>query len=232
MNNPENNLHNLKEIEIKLKQFEINEWEKAKIRVRNINKNDGEKNSKFFLHLENQQTNHNRFQKIKDIHGNYIDQPGPMIQCINSFYEELYTSDNINGDQMQTILNEIKTNLFDDNKVKTLVKDIDEVELRQALYQMKTGKSPGIDGLTVEFYRTFWNTLKYDLIDVIKECNNCMHLPNSMNTALIRLIYKNKGCKEDVRNWRPISLLRVYKLISKVITNRLKIIMPDIIGEN
>ena len=97
---------------------------------------------------------------------------------------------------------------------------------------MKTGKFPGIDGLTVEFYRTFWNTLKYDLIDVIKECNNCTHLPNS-NTALIRLIDKNKGCKEDLRNWRPISLLRVdYKLISKVITNRLEMIMPDITGEN
>ena len=104
MNNPDNNLHNLKEIEMKLKQFEINEWEKAKIRVRNINTNDGEKNSKFFLQLENQQTNHNRLKKIQDIHGNYIDQPGPMIQCINSFYEELYTSYNINDDQMQTIL--------------------------------------------------------------------------------------------------------------------------------
>ena len=60
-----------------------------------------------------------------------------------------------------------------------------------------------------------------------------MHLPNFMNTALIRLIYKNKGCKEDLRNWRPTSLLTVdYKLISKCITNRLKIIMSDIIGEN
>ena len=53
-----------------------------------------------------------------------------------------------------------------------------------------------------------------------------------MNSALIRLIYKNRGERTDLKNWRPISLLTVdYKILSKVITNRMKLIMPLLVGE-
>ena len=53
-----------------------------------------------------------------------------------------------------------------------------------------------------------------------------------MNSALIRLFYKNVGDRYELKNWRPISLLNVdYKILAKVITNRLKLIMPIIIGE-
>ena len=53
-----------------------------------------------------------------------------------------------------------------------------------------------------------------------------------MNSALIRLIYKNRGERTDLKNCRPISLLTVdYKILSKVITNRMKLIMPLLVGE-
>ena len=98
---------------------------------------------------------------------------------------------------------------------------------------MSKEKSPGLDGLTTEFYQLLWNVIKKDFKEVINECKFQKHLPRSMNTALIRLIFKNTGEKSNLKNWRPISLLNVdYKIISKVITNRLRKIMPDVIGED
>ena len=46
--------------------------------------------------------------------------------------------------------------------------------------------------------------------------------------ALLRLIYKDDKCL--AKNWRPISLLNCdYKLASKIITDRLKQVMPSIV---
>ena len=40
-------------------------------------------------------------------------------------------------------------------------------ECREALNGMDTGKSPGIDDLTAEFYLTFWAVLGRDLVEVL-----------------------------------------------------------------
>ena len=45
-----------------------------------------------------------------------------------------------------------------------LTKSINKNELKQAIYQMENDKSPGIDGIPVEFYKTFYDTLENDLI--------------------------------------------------------------------
>ena len=54
----------------------------------------------------------------------------------------------------------------------------------------------------------------------------------SQYVGLIRLLYK-KGDREDISNWRPITLLNSdYKIIEKVLSNRLKTVLPDVINED
>ena len=45
-----------------------------------------------------------------------------------------------------------------------LTKSINKNELKQAIYQMENDKSPGIDGIPVEFHKTFYDTLENDFI--------------------------------------------------------------------
>jgi hypothetical protein len=102
-----------------------------------------------------------------------------------------------------------------------------------ALKDMAKDKAPGSDGLTVEFYLSNWYLIKSDFLDLVNYCFKKGRLPDSMNRALIRLIFKNRGERSDLKNWRPISLLNVdYKIISKLITKRLRIILPNLINED
>ena len=88
---------------------------------------------------------------------------------------------------------------------------------------MENGKSPGINALPIEFYKSFYELIKIDLLHLY---NSILFQDNdltpSMTKAIINLIPKNNA-KEYLKNWRPISLLcSDYKILTKIISNRLK----------
>ena len=105
---------------------------------------------------------------------------------------------------------------------------MDEVSL--ALEGMALEKSPGSDGLPVEFYRTFWHILGADLVDVLNNAFSVGTLPPSLRSALISAIFK-KGDRLDFKNWRPISLLNVdYKLCARALAGRLLKVLHHVIA--
>ena len=57
---------------------------------------------------------------------------------------------------------------------------------------MKSNKSPGLDGLTVEFYRKFWDSLKKLLPDALNEGYTEGQLANSQRVGVLSLMYKKK----------------------------------------
>ncbi|CAM2103776.1 unnamed protein product [Caretta caretta] len=102
-------------------------------------------------------------------------------------------------------------------------------EFSEALRRMPTNKSPGMDGLTVELYRVFWDILGPDLATVWAESLQGRVLPLSCRQAVLALLLK-KGDLRDLRNWRPVSLLSTdYKIVGKAISLRLGSVLADVI---
>ncbi|CAM2097649.1 unnamed protein product [Caretta caretta] len=102
-------------------------------------------------------------------------------------------------------------------------------EFSEALRHMPTNKSPGMDGLTVEFYHVFWDILSPDLVTIWPESLQSRVLPLSCRQAVLALLLK-KGDLRDLRNWRPVSLLSTdYKIVAKAISLRLGSVLADVI---
>ncbi|CAM2119976.1 unnamed protein product [Caretta caretta] len=99
----------------------------------------------------------------------------------------------------------------------------------EALRRMPTNKSPGMDGLTVEIYRVFWDVLGPDLVTVWAESLQSEVLPLSCRRAVLALLPK-KGDLRDLQNWCPVSLLSMdYKIVAKAISLRLGSVLADVI---
>ena len=122
---------------------------------------------------------------------------------------------------LQKLLKPLKTKITNDNKKVT--QQIIFAKLKTAIYQLDNGKSTGIDGIPIEYFKSYYEYLKNDLLQlynlILFENNN---LTTSLNQAIITFSFKNDK-KENLKNWRPISLLcSDYKILTKILSNRLK----------
>lgn len=90
-------------------------------------------------------------------------------------------------------------------------------------------RAPGPDGFPLFFYTTFWGVIKDDLTGVFNDLYRGNLQIKRLNEALRVLIPKREGA-QDISDFRPISLLNgVYKIITKVIANRMADIVKTII---
>ena len=93
------------------------------------------------------------------------------------------------------------------------------------------GKSPGNDGLTKEFYETFWEELKQPFMNSLNQAEVSKKLVTSQRQAVVKLLEKKDKDKCLFNTWRPIALLNVdYKIISKIFASRLKKVLPNLIS--
>ena len=152
-----------------------------------------------------------------------------ILSCFTSFYKNLYENESVDP-----ALN----NLFLDNLPKVnnadnlfLEKPIEKSEIFQVLKAMQPNKSPGSDGLSSSFYLKFFHLIGDTLCKIINKAYAKGELSLSQKLSYITLICKDESWADEMKCYRPISLLNIdYKIISKVIATRLGKILPKIIG--
>ena len=120
----------------------------------------------------------------------------------------------------------------DDQDKSMLTKEVSEEEIKKVLFGMPANKSPGTDGFTTEFFKESWSIVGKDFTVAIQSFFKTGFLPKGVNSTILALIPKKKEANV-MKDYRPISCCNVlYKVISKVLANRLKIILPKFISPN
>ena len=91
-------------------------------------------------------------------------------------------------------------------------------------------KAPGPDGFPMAFFQACWDVIKLDLMEIFQVFFERGQFEKSLNATFITLIPKKQAARE-IRDFRPISLVGgVYKIIAKVLANRLHSVMGDLIS--
>lgn len=104
-------------------------------------------------------------------------------------------------------------------------------ELERIVFHMRKGKAPGPDGFLVGFFQEFWDIIKLDLLEVIQKSQRNKQMLRALNATFIALIPKCEGA-DRLGQFCPISLCNlIYKIISKLIAERLKKCLGAIISK-
>ena len=188
----------------------------------------GDKNTKYFHAVATQRKRKKFIKGIQDDEGVWQSEEEVVSSIFVDFYTRLFTSSNVHD--IDRVLEGVNKVVFDSMNTDLLMPYSKE-EVDVAIKQMAPLKAPSLDGMPPIFYQSFWQNVGPEVSNTILSCLNSETLLKSINHTFITLI--PKVCNtESVTEFRPISLCNVlYKIISKVIANRLKPILNSIIVE-
>ncbi|KAK3557706.1 hypothetical protein QTP70_034952 [Hemibagrus guttatus] len=159
--------------------------------------------------------------------GDLLSEPTEIRKQTVRFYSKLYSSERSGAQIVEgSFLKDLPK--LSEQAARELDRELTLAELHKALQGMENGRSPGIDGLPVEFYKAFWAVIGQDVLEVLRDSMNVGQLPLSCRRAILTLLPK-KGDLTHLKNWSPVSLLCTdIKLLSKALASRLTEVMEQI----
>ncbi|GJS81135.1 RNA-directed DNA polymerase, eukaryota [Tanacetum coccineum] len=117
------------------------------------------------------------------------------------------------------------------DQVEDLERIVTYDEVKRAVWDCDTNKSPGPDGFSFEFYRKYWTTIDEDVFQAVRDFFVNGQFLRGCNSYFIALIPKIQDAK-FVKEFRPISLIgSVYIIIAKILANRLCLVFPYLISD-
>lgn len=171
-----------------------------------------EENKNMKILKNNMSTGKPKITKLKNQNGKIVTDRQNITEIIRDFYYKLYTStsNKPSSDEQLT-----------QNYTHEVTPEVTTAEIENALKQLKNKKSPGEDKISIEMLKLGGRDLLEAVRILINKCINSGSIPEKWKNAEVILLFK-KGDKENLENYRPVSLLsHLYKLLTKIVTNRL-----------
>lgn len=191
----------------------------------------GNKNTKFFHTCASQRKKKNQIQELTIDSNQVVTSPADIDVAFVNYFQNIITSSHPSQQAIEECIVNIKT-LVSEKMNLELTKPFILTEIQVALNQMGPLKFPGPDGFNAGFFQTYWYIVRLDVILAALKFLNEGQMDVGINYTYLVLIPKiiNPSIASD---YRPISLYNVlYKLVSKTLPNRLKLILPFLISKN
>ena len=188
---------------------------------------EGDRNTKFFHSTATQRRRKNTILGLQDDFGCWRDNAEDIETIVLDYYTSIFQSDM--PSTFAAVEDALEPKVTPEMNA-ALLSEFHPDEVKDALQQMHPLKSPGPDGMPPVFYQKFWNVVGSNVTECVLSTLNSGTMPSDINATHICLIPK-KSNPQKITDYRPISLSNVLsRIISKVLANRLKQILLDVIS--
>ncbi|GKC71861.1 RNA-directed DNA polymerase, eukaryota, partial [Tanacetum coccineum] len=187
---------------------------------------EGDENSKFFHGIINKKRSQLAIRGIL-VNGDWIDDPHMVKHEFHSHFAKRSEAPVFDSMSFE---HPFPNRLISD-QIEDLERCVSYEEIKRAVWDCGTNKSPGPDGFTFDFFRKYWKIINEDVVAAVTCFFDTGVFPSGCNSSFIALIPKMQEAKM-VKDYRPISLIgSVYKIIAKVLANRLSLVISDLVSE-
>jgi hypothetical protein len=186
---------------------------------------EGDRCIKFFHRVANSNKRYNSIESLS-VNGSVSSDQPTIRDSVVQFYESLFKEPY----SWRPRLDDLDFDSIDAAEASSLELLFEEMEVLEVVKGMNRDKAPRLDGFSVAFFQVCWDVIKFDIMGVFQDFHAHNKFVRSLNATFIVLIPKKPGAI-DLKDFRPISLVsRVYKIIVKVLVNRLKRVVDKVIS--
>lgn len=187
----------------------------------------GDRNTKYYHLKAVNRKKKNRIIMLCNESGQWMEDEDQIKTHVTSYFKDFFSDGSNNGDYPEM---KYHFSPLDTSTRVALDSSITEAEIDAAIFSMQPWKAPGPDGFQAGFYQNNWPLVRDACYASSKGVWSNSELVENINATDICLIPKVSK-PEFIIKFRPISLCNVnYKVLTKVIVNRLKPLMPNIIS--
>lgn len=186
----------------------------------------GDRNTKFFQISANNRYRRNFIGSI-ELEGVIYEEPEQIKQMAVKYFEarfknQIWRRPELGGNFHRKI---------QDNCKIELELPFNPEEIVQAIKECNSFKAPGPDGFNFAFVKKAWGIIKADVLEFFRDFHQNGKLTKGVNATFVVLIPKVEG-PSNFNDFRPISMVGwLYKLLSKVLANRFRKVLPKFVGE-
>ena len=157
--------------------------------------------------------------------------PGKIPEALADYYKMLFSEKEINQQDAEDLRKVMEGQQILKESANELELPIDILEIRDIMDRLPIGKQAGPNRIPNGVYRVLSRFFAPYLAKVFKEARKVKRLPSSMLEGDITLLFKKKA-RDDVRNYRPLTMLNTdYKIYTKILANRLKKVVHQFVAE-
>ncbi|GJU52590.1 RNA-directed DNA polymerase, eukaryota [Tanacetum coccineum] len=187
---------------------------------------EGDENSRYFHGVLNKKRSQSNIRGIM-VDGKWQDNPKVIKSEFFLHFRKRFEKPSAN--RILIDMNFPKTISIDQQT--ELEGAVSKEEVKKAVWDCGSDKSPGPDGFSFGFYRKFWTCIENDVFAAVNYFFTFGDIPKGCNACFIALIPKVHDANL-VKDFRPISLIgSIYKIIAKILANRLVGVLGDIVNE-
>ncbi|XP_021991415.1 uncharacterized protein LOC110888183 [Helianthus annuus] len=188
----------------------------------------GDSNTSYFHNSVKSRNARNKINCLKDTNGNQYEGVDVAAALLNHYSAFMGTEDKV----ARLDDADLFVNVLQQNVAETMVRQVTDDEVKQAMFSISENKAPGPDGYTSAFFKNAWDVVGGEVTKAVCDFFNNGQILKQINHTILALVPK-MDTPNTVLDYRPISCCNViYKCISKIITNRVKGCLGTLVNIN